>query len=111
MELVDEDTVAPCLADADLDECFAELQHVLREKDGAIAEVEQLSNAKPDDEVYDYILAQLSGSSDVDDKAQAILDKLVRAPLLMLLPSDPRLVPVACADQGMEQAHRQARRT
>ena len=49
MEMVDEDTVAPRLANADLEERFAELQHVLQLKDDAIAKAEQLSNAKPGD--------------------------------------------------------------
>eukprot|EP00966_Prymnesium_polylepis_P171269 3959142-Prymnesium_polylepis.2 len=79
MEMVDEDTVAPRLADADLEERFAELQHVLRLKDEAIAKAEQISNAKPGDEVYDDILADVSGSSDVEDKVQAVVDQLVRA--------------------------------
>ena len=61
--MVDEDTVAPRLADADLQEHFAELQHVLQMKDEAIAKAEQLSNAKPGDEVYDDILEDVSGSS------------------------------------------------
>lgn len=85
MEMVDEDTVAPRLADADLEERFAELQHVLKIKDEAIAKAEELSNAKPGDEAYDDILADVSGSSDVDDKVQAVLDQLVRA-----RPSSPR---------------------
>ena len=115
MEMVDEDTVAPRLANADLEERFAELQHVLQLKDDAIAKAEQLTNAKPGDEVYDDILADVSGSSDVDDKVQAVLDQLVRArpPRLAAsgFASDHRPVPVACADQGLERVHRQARRT
>eukprot|EP00966_Prymnesium_polylepis_P002751 63074-Prymnesium_polylepis.1 len=79
MEMADEDTVAPRLADADLEERFAELQDVLKTKDEAIAKAESLSNAKPGDEVYDDILEDVSGSSDVDDKVQAVIDQLVRA--------------------------------
>ena len=86
MEVVDEDTVAPRLADADLEERFAELQHVLQLKDDAIAKAEQLSNAKPGDELYDDILEDVSGSSDMEDKVQAVIDQLVRAPPLTLLP-------------------------
>lgn len=82
MEMVDENTVAPRLTDADLEERFAELQHVLKLKDDAIAKAEHLSNAKPGDEVYDDILEDVSGSSDVDDKVQAVLGQLVRARLL-----------------------------
>jgi flagellar motor switch protein FliG len=78
MEMVDEDTVAPRLADEDLEERFAELQHVLHIKDEAIAKAEELSNAKPGDEAYDDIMADVTGS-DVDEKVQAVLDQLVRA--------------------------------
>ena len=92
MEMVDEDTVAPRLADADLEERFAELQHVLKVKDDAIAKAEQLSNAKPGDEAYDDILADVSGSSDVDDKVQAVLGQLVRARPPSLLTRLPLLV-------------------
>lgn len=92
MEMVDEDTVAPRLADADLEERFAELQHVLKLKDDALAKAEELSNAKPGDEAYEDILADVSGSSDVDDKVQAILDQLVRARPPFLLTRVPLLV-------------------
>eukprot|EP00966_Prymnesium_polylepis_P294607 6803289-Prymnesium_polylepis.4 len=79
MEIVDEDIVAPRLADEELEERFAELQHVLRIKNEAITKAEQLSNAKPGDEVYDDILEDVSGSSDVEDKVQVVIDQLVRA--------------------------------
>ena len=92
MEMVDEDTVAPRLADADLEERFAELQHVLKVKDDAITKAEQLSNAKPGDEAYDDILVDVSGSSDVDDKVQAVLGQLVRARPPSLLTRLPLLV-------------------
>ena len=109
--MVDDDTVAPRLADADLEERFAELQHVLHIKDEAIAKAEELSNAKPGDEAYDDILEDVSGS-DVDDKVQAVLGQLVRArpprSAASGLASDHRPVPVACADQGLERLHRQA---
>lgn len=97
--MVDEDTVAPRLADADLEERFAELQHVLKLKDDAIAKAEKLSNAKPGDEAYDDIIADVSGSSDVEDKVQTILDQLVRARAVLLLPVSrlTRPVSVACA--------------
>ena len=77
--MTDEDTVAPRLTDSDLEERFAELQHVLKLKDEAIAKAEQLSNAKPGDEAYDDILEDVSGSSDVSGKVQGVLAQLVRA--------------------------------
>ena len=60
MQIEDEEEEAPpCLAEHELEECFAELQQVLQEKDAASEKVAHLNEVKPGDPEYDDVLQEL----------------------------------------------------
>ena len=74
----------PCLAEHELEECFAELQQVLQEKDAASEKVAHLNEVKPGDPEYDDVLQELETIRTCIQKAIATIpigaaDYIIRA--------------------------------
>ena len=71
---MEDDAPTPTLSLAELEEEFAELQAVLKDKDKAIAKVESLSIANPGTAEYDDIFSEQG----TDEDTRNVIQQLVR---------------------------------
>eukprot|EP00966_Prymnesium_polylepis_P087695 2029201-Prymnesium_polylepis.1 len=106
--LEEEEEEAPQLAEHELEECFAELQQVLEEKDAASKTVSSLTALKPGDREYDDVLQELQSIKTCIENAIATIpqgaDYIVRVvhQALTLMNTDPRYADQDIDDLGQD---------